>query len=123
MPDSMINELQKDLQCEHILDCMYGLKSLDKKCYKIILDSNNPVTSSHIATEVDRDASTVSRSLNRLIDSELIYKEKRTLSNGYEYVYDNRNIDEIIQSMEELVSNWEQKINLLINEFESKYSN
>lgn len=120
----MISELKKDLQCEHILDCMYGLKKLDKKCYEIIILSEEPITASEIADNVNRDSSTVSRSLKRLINSGLIYKEKRVSNkSGYEYVYYEEDIEKVTESMEELVSEWETKINTLISEFNVKYSN
>lgn len=122
MTKSIIELLEEDLECENILNCLYGFNDLDKECFKILLESDNKISASDISKKVDRDESTVHRSLARLEESDLIYKEKESLdTRGYQYIYQSKDFEEICQDMNEIVEKWNQNINNLIEEFENKY--
>lgn len=123
MTGSLKDQLENNSECENILECLYGLKQLDKKCYKLLLNSDKPLSATEISNSVNRDDSTVHRSLNRLRDNQLISRAKRSLdSRGYEYLFEANNPDEVSQDMRKLINDWNEMINDLVDEFENKYS-
>lgn len=123
MTDSLKDQLENNLECENILECLYGLKQLDKKCYKLLLNSDKPLSATEISNNVNRDNSTVHRSLNRLRENQLISRTKKSLdSRGYEYLFEANNPDNVSQDMRNLIENWNEMINDLVDEFEDKYS-
>ena len=72
MPDSMSEQLQKDMQCEGLLECIHGLKALDKECFRALVDTEEPLTVDEIADAVERERSTAYRSVQRLLQSGFI---------------------------------------------------
>jgi predicted transcriptional regulator len=40
MPDSMSEMLQRDLECETLLDCFHGLNDLDKRVFSLLVDAD-----------------------------------------------------------------------------------
>lgn len=123
MADSLKDQLEGNLECENILQCLYGLKELDKKCYTLLLNSDEAMSATEISDAVSRDESTVHRSLNKLRDNELIYREKRSLeSRGYEYIYESNEPKEVSENMIKMIDQWNSMIKSLVNEFENKYN-
>lgn len=122
MADSLKDQLEDNLECENILQCLYGLKELDKKCYTLLLNSDESMSATEISDSVSRDESTVHRSLNKLRDNELIYREKRSLeSRGYEYIYSSNDPKKVSENMRKMINQWNSMIKDLVNEFEDKY--
>lgn len=122
MTESIKKQLVGDLECEHILDCLYGSKELDIRCFEIIVNSDEPLSAQNIADKVDRDQSTVHRSLNRLIEFGIVEKEKTSLdSRGYKYIYSQVDSEKVTEDMRQLVDEWHDLIHNLIDSFEEKY--
>ena len=67
MPDSMSEQLQRDMECEGLLECFHGLKQLDKDCYQALVSSDEALTIDEVAERVDRERSTAYRAVQRLL--------------------------------------------------------
>ena len=67
MPDAMVEYLRADMECEGLLECFHGLTDLDRECFAVVVASSSALTVDEIAVEVDRERSTVYRSLQRLL--------------------------------------------------------
>ena len=76
MVQSMAELLQQDMECEGLLECIHGLKQLDKECFRVMVESDEPLTIDEIAEQVDREWSTAYRSIQRLLQSGFIQKEQ-----------------------------------------------
>ncbi|MFC6872398.1 helix-turn-helix domain-containing protein [Halobellus marinus] len=122
MPDSMSEQLQRDMECEGLLECFHGLKQLDKECFQVLVRAEEPLTVDEIAEFVDRERSTAYRSIQRLLQSGFIQKEQVNYEQGgYYHVYSPTNPEQISDEMQRMLNDWYAKMGQLIQEFEEKY--
>jgi predicted transcriptional regulator len=123
MNDSMSEYLQQDMQCEGLLECVHGLKELDKECFQVIVRSNEPLTIDEIAEEIDRERSTAYRAVQRLLQSGFIQKEQVNYDQGgYYHVYKPTDPDRVADEMQRTLNDWYAQMGQLISEFREKYS-
>jgi predicted transcriptional regulator len=122
MPDSMSEQLQRDMECEGLLECFHGLKQLDKSCFRALVEANEPLTVDEIAAAVDRERSTAYRSVQRLLQTGFIGKEQVNYEQGgYYHVYSPTDPSKIADDMQRMLNDWYAKMGQLIQEFEDKY--
>lgn len=123
MPDSIHDYLQKDMECEGLLECLHGLTDLDRECFEYIAETDEPVSVDEIAEYVDRERTTAYRSVQRLLNAGVITKEQETYeSGGYQHVYTLAELDDVSQDMQRMVNDWYAMVGQLITEFDDKYS-
>ena len=88
MASSMSEYLQQDMECEGLLECIHGLKQLDRECFRVLVESEEPLTIDEVADRVDRERSTAYRSIQRLLQTGFIQKEQVNYDQGgYYHVY------------------------------------
>ncbi len=122
MADAMSEYLKQDMQCEGLLECVHGLKELDKEIFRVLTESPEPLTVDEIAAEVDRERSTAYRSIQRLLQSGFVQKEQVNYDQGgYYHVFRPTDPDEIADEMQRLLNDWYAKMGQLIGEFREKY--
>ena len=122
MANSMAEQLQQDMECEGLLECIHGLKQLDKECFRAMVESDEPLTIDEVAERVDRERSTAYRSIQRLLQSGFIQKEQINYDQGgYYHVYFPTDPDQIASDMQRMLNDWYAKMGQLIQEFEDKY--
>ena len=122
MADAMSEYLKQDMQCEGLLECIHGLKGLDKEIFRVLTDRSEPLTVDEIAEEVDRERSTAYRSVQRLLQSGFVQKEQINYDQGgYYHVYRPTDPDEIADDMQRMLNDWYAKMGQLIGEFREKY--
>ena len=122
MANSMHEMLRQDMQCEGLLECFHGLKHLDKACFQVLVESDEPLTIDEIADDVDRERSTVYRSVQRLMQSGFVQKEQINYDEGgYYHVFYPTDADEIADEMQRTLNDWYAKMGQLIDEFRRKY--
>ncbi|MWV39030.1 helix-turn-helix domain-containing protein [Natrialba sp. INN-245] len=122
MARSMSEQLQQDMECEGLLECIHGLKGLDKECFRVMVESDEPLTIDDVADGVDRERSTAYRSIQRLYESGFIQKEQINYEQGgYYHVYYPTDPAEIANDMQRMMNDWYVKMGQLIQEFEDTY--
>lgn len=122
MSNSMAEQLQQDMKCEGLLECIHGLKQLDKECYRALVESDEPLTIDEVADVVDRERSTAYRSIQRLLQTGFIQKEQINYDQGgYYHVYFPTDPSQIASDMQRMLNEWYAKMGQLIQEFEDKY--
>ncbi|ELY66467.1 helix-turn-helix domain-containing protein [Natronococcus jeotgali] len=122
MANSMAEQLQQDMQCEGLLECIHGLKQLDKDCFRALVESEEPLTIDEVAERVDRERSTAYRAIQRLLQSGFIQKEQVNYDQGgYYHVYYPTDPSQIASDMQRMLNDWYAKMGQLIQEFEDKY--
>jgi len=122
MPDSMSTYLKQDMECDGLLECIHGLKNLDKEIFVHLTDQDEPLTVDEIAEAVDRERSTAYRSVQRLINSGFVQKEQVNYDQGgYYHVFRPTDPDEIADDMQRMLNDWYAKMGQLIGEFRTKY--
>jgi len=118
----MSEQLQRDMECEGLLECFHGLKQLDKDCYQTLVSADSPLTIDEVAERVDRERSTAYRAVQRLLDAGFIQKEQINYDQGgYYHVYSPTDPSEIADDMQRMLNDWYAKMGQLIGEFETKY--
>ena len=122
MADSMSEYLKQDMECEGLLECIHGLKDLDKQIFGVLTERTEPLTVDEIAELVDRERSTAYRSVQRLINSGFVQKEQVNYDQGgYYHVFRPTDPDEIANDMQRMLNDWYAKMGNLIGEFRIKY--
>jgi predicted transcriptional regulator len=122
MSDSMHEYMQQDLECEGLLECLHGLKTLDAECFRVLNGADDAMTVDEIADRVDRERSTAYRSVQRLLQRGLIQKEQVNYEQGgYYHVYKPKDADNLAGDMQRMLNDWYAKMGGLIDEFRVKY--
>jgi predicted transcriptional regulator len=120
----MSEQLQHDMECEGLLECFHGLKNLDRECYRVLVETEEPLTIDEIADAVDRERSTAYRSVQRLLQTGFIQKEQINYDQGgYYHVYYPTDPEQVADDMQRMLNDWYAKMGQLIQEFEDKYRN
>ena len=123
MVDSMVEQLQSDMECEGLLACFHGLKPLDRQCFRKFVESDEPLTVDEVAAAVDRERSTAYRSVQRLLQTGFLEKEQINYEQGgYYHVYMPTDPSVVADEMQRLLNDWYAQMGQLIQEFEDKYS-
>jgi predicted transcriptional regulator len=122
MPDSMSEQLQRDMECEGLLECFHGLKQLDREVFGAVVETGEPLTVDEIAAAVDRERSTAYRAVQRLLQAGFLQKEQVNYDQGgYYHVYEPADPEQIAADMQRLLNDWYAMMGQLIDEFERKY--
>ena len=118
----MAEYLQQDMECEGLLECIHGLKQLDKECFQVVVNAGEPVTIDEITEEVDRERSTAYRSVQRLLQAGFIQKEQVNYDQGgYYHVYSPTDPSQVADDMQRMLNDWYAKMGQLLQEFREKY--
>jgi predicted transcriptional regulator len=122
MPDSMSEYLNQDMECEGLLECIHGLKELDREIFEVLAAHAEPLTVDEVAAEVDRERSTAYRSVQRLVNSGFVQKEQVNYDHGgYYHVFHPTDPDDIADDMQRMLNDWYAKMGQLISEFRETY--
>jgi predicted transcriptional regulator len=123
MPDSMREYLQRDMVCEGLLECFHGLRDLDREVFGLLVESDSPLTVDDVSDRIDRERSTAYRSVQRLMDVDLVEKRQVNYDHGgYYHVYEPADPDEIADDMQRMLNDWYAKVGQLIGEFREEYA-
>jgi len=118
----MSEYLQQDMDCEGLLECVHGLKELDRECFGVVVAADEPLTVDEVAERVDRERSTAYRSIQRLLRTGFVRKEQVNYDHGgYYHVYRPADPDRVADDMQRMLNDWYAKVGQLIAEFREKY--
>ncbi|QOS11532.1 TrmB family transcription regulator [Haloferax gibbonsii] len=122
MASSMVEYLQSDMECEGLLECLHGLKQLDRRCFEVLVETDEHLTVDEVAEAVERERSTAYRSIQRLLQAGLIQKEQVNYEHGgYYHVYHPTDPNEVADDMQRMLNDWYAQMGTLIQEFRDKY--
>ena len=123
MPESMREMLERDLQCENLLDCFHGLNDLDRDVFRILVDADEPLTVDELAERIDRERTTAYRSLRRLDEAGVVDRAQRSgEGSSYYHVFSPADPDEVADAMQRLLNDWYATMGTLIAEFRETYT-
>ncbi|MFW5905250.1 MAG: helix-turn-helix domain-containing protein [archaeon] len=122
MASALNRDLERDLECEGLLECLYELNDLDRECFVLLSEADERLTIDEIAGRVGRERSTAYRSVQRLLDAGLVQKEQINYDQGgYYHVYTITDPDSVADSMQQQLNDWYAQIGYLIGRFREKY--
>lgn len=97
----------EDKDDQQIIFDVFDLNNLQRSIFQDIQDEKKTVQ--EIAEEVDRNRSTVQRSLQEMMDKDLLMREGRTERTVY-YVYTTLPIKELKNLTTEVVQTWAEEV-------------
>ena len=122
MMNSMADQLQQEMVCERLLECVHGLRPLDTACYETLVESQEPLTVDAVAASIDRDRTTAYRSTQRLFERGLINRDQINYDHGgYVHVYYPADPSAVAANMQRRLNDWYATIDRLIQEFKDTY--
>lgn len=121
-----LNATVKDLFIQ-----LYDLAPLDMDILFMLIAANNvkndddkPMTLDGISEAVDRDRSTIFRSLQKLVSLGLVVKETKTIKEGgYFHVYSAVDMETFKAETEKRVKDLQKSLDRLLKKFESDMQN
>jgi predicted transcriptional regulator len=99
---------------------LYNLSPLEMDLLLLLmLNNKNPMTLEQVTNEVDRDKSTIFRSLQKLVSLGIVTKETRTVKEGGAYhVYSAIDIETFKSETERRVKDLEKSFHRILKKFE-----
>ncbi|MFT4892258.1 MAG: putative transcriptional regulator [Candidatus Nanohaloarchaea archaeon] len=97
----------EDKDEEQIIFDVFGLNSLQKSLFDEM--RNTKLTVKELASEVDRNRSTVQRALQDMLDKDLILREGKTDKTVY-YVYTTLPMSELREVTRDTLEQWHEKV-------------
>lgn len=123
MADPMVDQLEREYDCEDLLACFYGLRDLDRECFAALAESEDALTVDELTERVDRERSTTYRSVDRLVDAGLVQKFQRNYDQGgYYHVYRPAPPEDVATEFQGILNDWYAKMGGLIDEFREEYA-
>jgi len=120
--EPIAEQLQREMDCEDVLEQFYGLKRLDRECFRLLADAEEPLTVDGVADAVDRERSTAYRSIQRLLRSGVVRKEQVDYDRGgYCHVYSPADASTVGDDLRRHLNDWYAEMGQLIDEFERTY--
>ncbi|MBS1264057.1 MAG: hypothetical protein MAG715_01256 [Methanonatronarchaeales archaeon] len=107
--------------CQELIRCLLGLKDIDMRTYRGLLESEGGLTADEMGDLLDRERSTAYRSLQRLVGCGIATKETRTIEEGgYFYIYRGVEPGSLKEIAEECLDEWYDQLRRAVNEVEEK---
>ena len=105
--------------CDDILKCVFDLNILDIDVYNQLKKSGE-IRADKLAKKINKDRSTVYRSLQKLICCNLCLKEKKNIiKGGYYHIYRCNKSSEAKKELEECIDNWYHQMKNTIKQLDN----
>ncbi|WP_227378032.1 helix-turn-helix domain-containing protein [Haladaptatus halobius] len=122
MPEAVLKQIHAEQDCDDLLVCMLGLNKLDRGVFRLLVESDDPLTVDHIANFIDRERTTAYRSVKRLQEAGVVKKEQESCQHGgYHHVYRVNDADVIADGLQRMLNEWYANTGQLIQEFRDSY--
>jgi len=122
MAGSLSEYLRQDMECEDLLECFHGLTDLDREVFGVLTDADEPLTVDAVADGVDRERSTVYRSMRRLETAGFVRQDQVNYDEGgYYHVYYPSDPEVVADDMQRMLNDWYAQMGQLIAEFRERY--
>ncbi|APW97016.1 TrmB family transcriptional regulator [Halobiforma lacisalsi AJ5] len=120
-PQHRLGELLEDSDppFEKVMSCVFGIEDHETRTYLALCERPGS-TIDELATVLDRDRSTINRSLSTLQDRGLVERDRRLLEGGgYVYQYTAVELPDAKEMLHEALNAWTRSVHGVIDEFDS----
>ena len=122
MTGSVRDDLERDMGCLDLLECIHGLNERDQAAFQALQAASEELTVDDVADRLDCERSTAYRSISRLVEAGVVVQQQENYDQGgYCYVYRPRTPEEAAREMRRLLNGWYATVGQLIQEFEDRY--
>lgn len=109
----------EDPEFDRVLECVFGIQAHERRTYFALLEVPGS-TVAELADDLDRDRSSVNRSLSTLDEKNLIERDRKILGGGgYVYQYFPTPIPKAKELMHAAVDQWAADVHDQIDSFDS----
>ncbi|MFC7214545.1 helix-turn-helix domain-containing protein [Saliphagus sp. GCM10025334] len=118
-PRHRLDELmeQSDPEFRTVMSCVFGIETHETRTYLTLLEHPGS-TIAELASLLDRDRSTVNRSLSTLVGRGLAQRDRRLLDGGgYVYQYTAVPLPEAKEALHEALDTWTAGVHEVIDDF------
>lgn len=119
-PQHRLGELMEESNpaFEEVMSCVFGIEDHETRTYLVLCDRPGS-TIEELAAALERDRSTVNRSLSTLRDRGLVRRNRRLLDGGgYVYQYTAASLPEAKEMLHEALDAWTATVHDVIDEFD-----
>ncbi|OAQ53298.1 TrmB family transcriptional regulator [Natrinema mahii] len=119
-PQHRLGELMEESNpaFEAVMSCVFGIEDHETRTYLVLCDRPGS-TIEELATALERDRSTVTRSLSTLRDRGLVSRDRRLLDGGGDvYQYTATSLPEAKAMLHEALDAWTATVHDVIDEFD-----
>lgn len=110
--------LADDPAFERIMECVFDVRAHETRTYLVLAEVPGS-TVSELADDLDRDRSSVNRSLSALMENGLVSRERRLLDDGgYVYQYSVLPLPETKDRMHRAVEEWAETVHGRIDQID-----
>jgi len=122
MPASSVSSITRmNSSIRDLFTILYDLSLLELELLFILISKNKPVALETLAKELDRDKTTVFRSLQKMVNLRICEKETKTLKEGgWYHVYKAIDIAAFKMETEKRVKEIKESFDRLLKRFESE---
>jgi len=107
----------ENLQCKDILQCVLNLNELDISIYKKLKETNE-IRADTLSKQMNKERSTIYRSLQKLTNCGLCTKTTKTIeTGGYYHTYSCNDTKKIKNQLETCIDEWYKHMKKTIKEF------
>nr|WP_206425129.1 helix-turn-helix domain-containing protein [Halosimplex salinum] len=119
MVASVREDLERDMGCLDLLECIHGLNERDRTVFQILQRADDPLTVDDVADRSGCDRSTAYRSISRLLEAGVVVQRQVNYDDGgYYHVYRPSTPEEVARDMRRLLNDWYATVARLVQEFE-----
>ncbi|HEX9320366.1 MAG TPA: helix-turn-helix domain-containing protein [Nitrososphaeraceae archaeon] len=122
MPASSVSSITRmNSSIRDLFTILYDLSPLELELLFILISKNKPVALETLAKELDRDKTTVFRSLQKMVNLRICEKETKTLKEGgWYHVYKAIDVAAFKMETEKRVKEIKESFDRLLKRFESE---
>ena len=110
----------ENICCNDVLQSVFELNTLDLEIYKILKGAGESRADA-LAKKIDRERSTVYRSLQRLTSCKLCTKKTKTIeTGGYYHTYSCNDPKQVRKEIESCIDDWYKLMKNTLKDFEKE---
>jgi len=109
------------MDCKEVMSCIFDINKRDIELYKFLVNKNE-MRVEEIAKELNKDRSTIQRSLKKLMSCMLVERKKKIIGKGgYYYTYRAISPGEAKNFVKVCLEDWYKKMTSAIENFEKDF--
>ncbi|AGK60691.1 putative transcriptional regulator [Archaeoglobus sulfaticallidus PM70-1] len=112
-----IKEALTRLNCDNVLECLYGMNEADIIVFKTLVKLRGAKIDT-LSKTLGRRENSVYKSLQKLMLAGIVTRDKKTINDGgYYYIYKPVDVEELAKEMIKLLDDWYRRMREVIDEF------
>lgn len=114
----MIDFACKQFSLKEIIKCGLGLTRAELQILEYMLNCEQYLSTSQLATKVKLDESTIQRAVKKLYEAKIVIRRQENFAGGgYQYIYAIASREEIAKKLLATIDTWRAKVKVAFDEW------